>query len=164
MARISTTPEVVFQAIVDLLIANIEDATEDTCYLSLDPDLIRSSSSDFVYVVSPNAACHFDEGLFDGGRLEQVHVTWPVAVTVHTIHNNDYPGEDGEFIGNASYGVMPPITNVAKYFLGADPTNDAGNYILAQPIFPYSGTIDRPTRSQGSMQLYGSVEFTWDLS
>jgi hypothetical protein len=163
--RVYTTPEYVFKKIVEAIREGVEGANSENCFLSLDPDdLERAISGAFAYVVSPNAACQFDPGLFDGGRQEQVVVTWPVAVTVHTLSNVDTPGEDAEFLGCGEESVCPPITLVAKVFWGLDPTNDDGNYILAQPVFPYSGHVDRPTRSRGSLQLFGEVKFGWDLS
>jgi hypothetical protein len=165
VARIDSTPDVIFPLLVDRLIDQVDGLGASNCFLSLEPDTVPGTiSGDFCVIVSPAPHWRFDESLFDGGEEELAHVVWQVVFTIHCLANVDEAGRDAEFFTNKTLGVMRTATNVLKAILGFDPVDGDGNKVLAQPIQPSDGSIDRETRNQGFLQFGTSINFNWDLT
>lgn len=164
MARIDSTPDVIFPLLVARLINQVSGLDASSCFLSLDPDEIPGATSgDYVVVVSPSPQFRFDQSIFTGAEEYGAMATWHAAITIHSTANIDEPGRDTEFLASQALGVTAKATQVAKAILGFDPVDGNGNYVLAQPIQPSDGAIDRPTRSQGSIQFGVEITFVWDL-
>lgn len=164
-----TTLDIVLTRMVARLIAEIDDATSSTCYISLDPNKLPSPNpGEFIYVVSPAQSGQFDEGAFDGGGQDSTTTRWPIVVTVHSMAIKDESGHDAEFISNATTGIVAKGTEVLKALAGHDlqDTEVPSQDLLAQPIFPDNAAIDRaePAKGKGLMQFGFMVIFDWNLS
>lgn len=167
MARTNDELHTILDRIVARLIDQLPEVNEANCYYLLEPigeHLPAPSPADFVYAVAPADHGSFDAGLFDGGGQNQATVDTVITVTIWSMRDLDKLGRDQRFLGDQRLGVMPRAKLVLKALAGHDLTDDAGNQILAQPLFPQAYHIARQERNLGSIQLGFSCRFDWDLS
>lgn len=168
MARSTTTLAEVLTRIVARIIAQVTDATVSTCYMSLDPMALPAPNpGDFIYVVSPHTNGQFDDRLFDGAGTSDVHVSWPIVVTIHSTAINDESGRDTEFLTNATRGIVTQAGLILKALAGHDLQESTDtDEILAQPIIPSDAALNRtqPEKGKGFMQFGFMVQFDWDVS
>lgn len=166
MSRIDASLDVILDAVRDRLAANIADATDPNCFVSMDPlELYNGRPGDFYYVVSPFGG-KFDEGLIDGGGQNQVTDESTIAITIHSIQNLDRPDEDQLFLSDRNLGLLPRFRQVLKVMTAADLQDKAGNEITFEPIIPRGYEIgrERGENPTGWIQLVLKVTFDWNLS
>lgn len=154
----------VLTAVVARLIDQLDDAGGANCYLSLDPDSLAPTAADFVYVVSPSPSFRFDESEFVGGEQAHCTVQTTIVVTIHSIAQNDEVGRDIEFLTNRSRGILERWRRVCNVLGGYDPTNEAGDNMLAQPLSPIDSSIAKHDRAHGSIQTSFRCLFDLDLT
>lgn len=165
MARIDKDLTGILESVRKRLTSKLHDANSPNCFIALDPlELYNGRPGDFFYVVSPFSGT-FDEGLIDGGGLNQVADEASIAITIHSIQNLDRPDEDAIFLNHADLGLLGRFKEVLRIMVAADLTDDEGNEITFEPVMPKSYSIgrERGENPTGWIQLVMKVKFDWDL-
>jgi len=162
MARDKALPQNVYTAAVEMLRAAIDGCTDANCFFCLDPDCIPPTPGEFFYVVAPTSGT-FDEGMIDGGGIEQLTVEAGLLVKIHSPLMLDQVGRDVELLNNESLGLWSKATEVMAALAVQSPTV-AGNPQTRDPLMPHSFSITKSLKRLGAIELTFKVLFDWDVS
>ncbi len=162
MARDKALPQNVYVAVVDMLRAAIDGCTDANCFFCLDPDAIPPSPGELIYVVSPTSGT-FDEGMMDGGGVQQLTVEAGVLVKIHSPLMLDQVGNDTSLLNDESLGLWGKATEVLAALAIQSPTV-AGNAQTRDPLMPHSFSITKSHKRLGAIEMTFKVLFDWDVS
>lgn len=162
MARNKALPQNVYVAAVELLRAAIDGCTDANCFFCLDPDAIPATPGELIYVVSPTSGT-FDEGMIDGGGVEQLTVEAGLMVKIHSPLMLDQVGQDAELLNNESLGLWLKATEVMAALSLQSPTVN-GNALTRDPLIPHGFAITKSHKRLGAIELTFKVLFDWDVS
>lgn len=163
MARTFGSPIDLLESVVDRLRGSLS-LDEGACYLTLDPSAKARQSADLTYIVAPTSG-DFDQGLIEGGAIEQLTTRFGFTVTVQSAMKLDEAGHEATFLSHDSRGVLIAAKNVLKHLTNYDPVDGSGNRICRDPISPMNYSMEKgATHSRGSMTLAFQASFDWDMS
>lgn len=158
------TLEEILQACVDRIIDQVPLATAANCYLCLDPDSVPPSSGEFIFAVAPLSG-QFEEGMWDGGGLDQATVDSGLIVKIHSPLQLDEPQRDREFLLSNTHSVLKQHRLVIKAL--CDPTWSpmrGEDEIIRDPIIPGAWSITRRDRGLGAIEQEFRLNFDMDFS
>lgn len=165
MAKLDGTKwETVIDRIQARITDQLDDATDDNCIISDDPeDLPSEPGGDFFYVVSPPPA-HTFTVQFEGGETTQADVRTTVIITAHSIAQQDEPGRAVRWFTDGTYGIFIVTTTLLKALLGHVLLDSDGDEIMNEPIHPSNISWKKNSRARGSVQIALDINFDWDLT
>lgn len=165
MPSIDGLPESIAEAVVTRLRDKLQ-LQESACFKSLDWESEPPNPSDVWYVVSPFPRGSFDQGMFDGGGLNQATLTGTIIVTIHVANSASQADHDDLALSLRPNGVFVLMRSVLQALCDpTDPLTDgAGNELLRQPLFPQDYEIVRPSGGHYAVQIGLSAMFDWNLA
>lgn len=162
MARDKALPQNVYTAAVDLLRAAITECTEANCFFCLDPDAVPPAPGQLIYIVSPTSGT-FDEGMIDGGGVEQLTVDAGLMVKIHSPLMLDQVGHDSSLLNDESLGLWGKATEVLRALAVQSPEFE-GNPLTRDPLMPHSFAVTKSHKRLGAIELTFKVSFDWNVA
>ena len=168
MARVDTDQATILLAVVALLIAAVETTptlSPETCFLSLTPEPPSVLSSDvFVTVATTDGV--FDDGLLDGGGLNQTTENAGFVVTVFQRQFLDQSSHAVTILTDAARGMLGVKLSILKA-LSAHDLSLGSDQLLRNLIAPTKATAPylwNKDENIVAMPLYFATEFDWKLT
>lgn len=153
VARVDTTQSKVVSAIVDLLITNVPNLTDKTCFLSLYPDP-PAALSDNLWITVSIWSGTFPPEFQDGGGAHQVTEDAGVLVKVFSRMKTDRVGHDVNALIDEARGLLTIKGQVIRALAGQDPLFER-NLILRDLI-----KIKSATAPEKSSEFDGFTEIS----
>ena len=168
MVRIDSKLDDILTSVLRRLIANVADANESNCYLSMDEDALPLDwAADFVYAVCPTGG-EFDQQLMDGGGASQATSDDQLVVRVFSMTTLDQSRRDNLFLTHSTAGVIERMRQVVKALAmyDAEQVGDTEDTLLRNPLLPIRYSFGRGDGER--IVGYGAIAFgyshDWDLT
>jgi hypothetical protein len=155
----------ILTSVVDRLRSEVPGCNEATCYLALNPDAIGNSPGDHIFVVAPMSG-QFDEGMWDGGGLEQLTANGGIIVKIHCPILLDDHTKEAALLTDEKLSIIRKANKVIGVLCDPEwsPTKD-NNELTRNPLSPSGYTIDRDSFGRvGGIELSFRCVFDWDTT
>lgn len=169
-----TTQDKILQSIVDRLIAEIDELTSDSCWLSDQAIPISMPAGRFAVTVSPGAG-NFPQEFFSGGGAQTLTEECQVVITPLVVSPSDRPRRKWRKITGGETGNEFPSLLYFKHAILkavlADPEwepRDGDIPLLRDMLSPVSCSDARDVSVgetlASAMQIRFATVFDWDLT
>ena len=165
MNRRKTTQAEVLRAVAARLEQTIPGLNKNTILLALEPSPPEFPSHKNFISVCPTEG-KFDDGMLDGGGIEQTEEMAGVCVTIFFRTQLDKNNQSENALQDPTSGLLEQKRQVLKHLTCHD-LMVGEDYILTEPMMPTMATAPKSAPKEDRLafeQIYFTTNFVWDLS
>ncbi len=161
--RIPTTPDVIYTAIVDLLVA-AEVFAESCCFLATDNEKAKSVPPSTLYGVVKPGRWRTDQRATAGGGRNMVQVEQDISVVILCKNYLDQ-GDRATALLTGTNSITAKATQVmdALHCVDLLAPDESGNGLLCEPMRALGGDIEAHPGKTAEETIDFQVKFLWGL-